>query len=243
MTALPRILPATLKLFHQDATLGAAPARVVACAGRDLVLDQTIFYAESGGQVTDTGTIDGVAVVDVAKTGGTPVKIERPGLSPIYVNKETVFVHRMAEERHFQPGQGVSLVLEVGRRQAIARYHGAAHFLFEAIDAVLGERQSERIFTRSCRIAEDGCRFDLGNRIDPGMVAEIEARANAMIGEGGSITMTPDPSCDDVFYWRCGDLVIPCGGTHVTSAREIPPITLSRRSKGASNIRLQAVFA
>lgn len=241
--ALQTSLPATRKLFHRDPNLGQARARVLAVAENQIVLDRTVFYAESGGQVSDTGTIGGIPVLAVAKHGGTPVRIERAGLSPIYVNTGTFLVHRLAEPAPFEAGQEVELHLDVERRQAITRYHSAAHFLFEAIDAALRERSDERIFTRSCLIKEDGCRFDLGNRIDADMVAEIERRANAMIAEGLPIAMEPDPSCDDVFTWRYGDLAIPCGGTHVFSARELRPVTLSRRSKGASNIRLTAVFA
>lgn len=235
-------LPATEKLFHVDGSLREARARVVHVADGLVVLDRTIFYAESGGQVADRGTLAGVPVVDVRKEGGRPVRIERPGLEPIYVNTGTAIVHRLDEPVALEPGQEVTLRLDSGHRDAVARHHTAAHFLFHALDSVLAETVGERIDTRGCVIDAEGFRFDIANTLAPELVTEVEARANTLADRALAVVMEPDATCDDVFFWRYGDVVIPCGGTHVAHAREIPPMALTRRSKGRSALRIAGRF-
>lgn len=240
---LPGItLPPTEKLFHVDPALMETRARVLHVAADLVVLDRTVFYAESGGQVADRGTLAGVPVLDVRKEGGRPVRIERPGLDAVYVNTGTSIVHRLAEPAALEVGQEVALVLDAEHRAAVRRHHTAAHFLFHAIDSVLAETEGERIDTRGCVIDAEGFRFDIANTLPPERLAEVEARANGLAARALAIAMDPDPTCDDVFFWRYGEVVIPCGGTHVKHAREVPPMTLSRRSKGKSALRIAGRF-
>src|SRR4051795_12181411 len=63
-------LPATEQLFLDDAYLTEFSAEIVAVEGDQVALDRTAFYATSGGQQHDTGTIDGQAVVGVARRDG-----------------------------------------------------------------------------------------------------------------------------------------------------------------------------
>lgn len=240
---IPTELPATEKLFHKDPALCEARARVVRVQGDLAVLDRSLFYAESGGQVSDHGTIAGVPVVAVSKQGGRPVRIERPGLDTIYVNTGAALVHKLAEPLALAEGEEVALALDGARRAAVTRHHSAAHFLFFAIDSVVAETEGRRIDTRGCLIDEEGFRFDVANALPPERLGEVEARANALIEAGARILMDPDEACDDVFYWRCGDLVVPCGGTHVAHARDLSPIVVTRRSKGRSSLRLSGRFA
>ncbi len=111
------------------------------------------------------------------------------------------------------------------------------------MDAVLAETAGERIDTRGCVIDADGFRFDIANALPPERVAEIERRANGLAARALPVVMEPDPSCDDVFFWRFGEVVIPCGGTHVADARGFPEMTISRRSKGKSALRIAGRFA
>jgi len=230
-------MPSTRKLFHQDAALFETEAVVVRVAGDLVVLDRTIFYAESGGQVSDRGTISGIAVESAGKAGGKPVRIARRDLEDIHINTGTFIVHKLAEPAPFSVGDRVSVEIDAGFRRAVTRHHSAAHFLFVAIGAVLAEA-GERVDTRGCLIDDEGFRFDIANAIAPEQVAAIADHANALVAGGAAITMDPDEHCDDVFYWRYGDIVIPCGGTHLKSAAELTPMTLSRRSKGRGALRI-----
>jgi alanyl-tRNA synthetase len=235
-------IPSTRKLFHQNPALYESEAEVVHVAGDLVVLDRTIFYAESGGQVSDRGTISGVAVESVGKAGGKPVRIARRDLEDIHINTGTFIVHKLAEPAPFAVGDRVSLAIDADFRRAVTRNHSAAHFLFVGIGAVLAAR-GERIDTRGCLIDGDGFRFDIANAIAPEQIAAIADHANQLIAEGATIGMEPDSACDDVFYWRYGDIVIPCGGTHLKSAAELGPMTVSRRSKGRGALRISGLLA
>jgi alanyl-tRNA synthetase len=221
----PAGLSPTRKLFHADPGATATTARVLATRGDLIILDRTIFYAESGGQVSDTGTIDGIPVLEVAKHGGNPVKIERSGLDPIYVNTGTFITHRVPSPDSFEVGQTVALEIDGSRRARISVHHTA-----------------EQLFTRSCMIDHEHCRFDLADDIPANAVAGLEAQVNALMADGGPIEMLPDTRCDDVYYWTYRDIVIPCGGTHVARSEDIGPVSLRRRSKGRSNTRITALL-
>jgi alanyl-tRNA synthetase len=238
----PAGLSPTRKLFHADPGATATTARVLATRGDLIILDRTIFYAESGGQVSDTGTIDAIPVLEVAKHGGNPVKIERSGLDPIYVNTGTFITHRVPSPDSFEVGQTVALEIDGSRRARISVHHTAAHFVFEVLRRYVLETSGEQLFTRSCMIDHEHCRFDLADDIPANAVAGLEAQVNALMADGGPIEMLPDTRCDDVYYWTYRDIVIPCGGTHVARSEDIGPVSLRRRSKGRSNTRITALL-
>jgi alanyl-tRNA synthetase len=235
-------LERTEKLYHSAPDCDAITARVIAVNGNQVVLDKTLFYAEAGGQVADRGTLGGHDVIAVKKAGGTPVKIERAGLDPIWVATDTLHVHELADGHGLETGAEVELALDRAHRDVVRLHHSAAHFLYIALREVLARRE-EAIFTKGCHIDMQGFRFDLGNDIDAEQVAEVEAIANAQIAQGLAISMATEDSADDVFYWTYGTHIIPCGGTHVATARALSPIGLKRRSKGKSTLRVSGSFA
>src|SRR4051794_31530200 len=99
MTFEPRVLkrPAkTEKLFHRDGSLLHASARVVEVQDNFVVLDRSIFYAESGGQEYDTGSIDGIAVVDVQDQGGRLLNCKGTRVEIPAIKIDTVIVHQLA---------------------------------------------------------------------------------------------------------------------------------------------------
>jgi alanyl-tRNA synthetase len=234
-------LAPTEKLYHAAPELDNTQARILGVHENRIVLDRTVFYAEAGGQVADRGFVGGKPVLSVTKAGGIPVKIERPGLDPIWVATDTLHLHEVEDATGLEPGATVDLMLDRPYRNSVRGHHTAAHFLYLALRNVLA-RKNEAIFTKGCHINTEGFRFDLANELTAEEVAEVEKIANAEMERGLPIAMHVEGTADDVFYWTYGNHIIPCGGTHLSTTHSLPPIALRRRSKGKGTLRVSGTF-
>lgn len=234
---LPSGIGRTDKLFHEDAYATSARARVLFVRDDFVVLDRTILYAESGGQEYDTGWVKDVPVIDVQDQGGRPLYVNRKDIDVPVVKVDTVVIHRLAEAAKFQVGEEVALRLNWMRRYRVMKAHSAAHFVFHAIQTIYGS-PNEKIFTKGCHITPEGARFDFAANLEPTLMPDVENLTNELIGSGQDIQMIPEPASNEVFYWTVGDIVIPCGGTHVKNTRELSPIKISRKKKGSGLTRV-----
>lgn len=242
--AFPEVFAKTAKLFHADPYLREADAEVVYVDREFVVLGRSIFYAESGGQEWDEGTIDGLRVIDVQDQSGRPLTAKSSRVPIPSIQVDTVIVHRLAEPCPFKPGQKVHLALDWTRRYANMRNHSAAHFMFHAVQESM-RQGPEEIFTKGCHIHPAGSRLDFLADLPSEKFPDAESAANTMIAKGLPIGMEREPASDEVFYWTYDDnrIVIPCGGTHVRSAAELGDIKLRRSKKGAGLTRVVVSFA
>ncbi|HEV2528641.1 MAG TPA: alanine--tRNA ligase [Thermomicrobiales bacterium] len=235
-----------------DPTTVSAPARVLGLATPDgkvdaveagqaveVVLDRTPFYAESGGQVGDTGelrTEDGVIRVD---------DTTRPVAD--------VVVHRgVVTEGFVRVGDEALATIDAERRQAIRRNHTATHLLHRALRQVLGEEAHQA----GSLVAPDRLRFDFTSveGVRPEQVRQVADLANAQVIADTAVE-THVTSYDDavergamaLFGEKYGDVVRMvevgeysrelCGGTHVGRTGEIGPIVITTESSVASGVR------
>ncbi len=122
-----------------------------------VVLNQTPFYAEAGGQVGDTGVMsaDGVRfrVTDTQKKAG-----------------DLIIHSGVVEQGVLEPGSALALEVDHARRTAIRRNHSATHLLHEALRQVLGDHVAQK----GSLVAPDRLRFDFSHP-KPMSAAEIEA--------------------------------------------------------------------
>ena len=219
-----------------------------------LVFNQSPFYAESGGQVGDTGTVktdSGVAeVTDTKKVAG-------------------VFLH-MAKviEGTLTRGQGAELAVDHGRRSDIRANHSATHLLHEALREALGDHVAQR----GSLNAPDRLRFDFSHNAAVSLedLRKIEAQVNGMIRQNTAVEtriMTPDDAralgAQALFGEKYGDEVrvvsmgrAPtgkgvngdtwslelCGGTHVRQTGDIGAfVTLGDSASSAGVRRIEAL--
>ncbi len=115
---LPRSLPPTKKLYYDFTT--RSKAKVLFAKGNHFVLDKTPFYPEGGGQVADSGTVDGIRISDVQKVGD-------------------VIVHFTEKNSGLKKGEIVEAEVDEQRRNAIVAHHTATHLISAAARKVLGE--------------------------------------------------------------------------------------------------------
>ena len=229
---------------------GIVQARATAGEGLAIIVNQTPFYAESGGQVGDTGlirTATGTARVnDTKKVAG-------------------LFLH-MAEVviGEILPGQGAELVVDHARRADIRANHSATHLLHEALRRAL----CDHVAQRGSLNAPDRLRFDFSHAkaLSAEELAQIEAEVNTFIRQNSAVEtriMTPDEARDlgaqALFGEKYGDEVRVvsmgsqagsgkgmdgqtyslelCGGTHVRQTGDIGLFVALGDSASSSGVR------
>ncbi len=214
-------------------------AEVLLVTDDSIVLDRSPFYAESGGQVGDRGTITGPngSVVVTDTVFGVPGQ------------------HRHLFERlegRVEVGDTVDAAIDVIRRAAIARNHTGTHLLHWAMRTVLGDHVRQQ----GSFVGPDRLRFDFSHyqALTDDEIARIEDLANAEVFSGaavehfetsmdearslGAMAFFGDKYGDRVRVLRAGDHSIElCGGTHVHALSEIGPLKIVSEGSIGSNIR------
>ncbi|GAB2981846.1 alanine--tRNA ligase [Actinotalea caeni] len=154
-----------------------APAQVAqAPADVEVILDQTPFYAEAGGQLADQGTISftGGGVVDVADVQ-SPVK-------GLHVHRGRLIEGTLALD---EPGVAS---IDSDRRLAIARAHTATHMVHKALHEHLGDQATQA----GSENAPSRLRFDFrhGSSVPASVLSEIEGRVNTQLADDLEVTDT-----------------------------------------------------
>ena len=223
-----------------------------AAAGEEvgIVCNQTPFYAESGGQVGDTGEIrepaGGKLVARVTDTWKTP---------------SGMFVHKAALEGPLAVGDNVALRADAGRRSLLRSNHSATHLMHEALRETLGDH----VMQKGSLVAPDRLRFDFSHAkaVGPGEIRAVEAIVNERIRMNSEVTtrlMTPDAAVSEgalaLFGEKYGDEVRVvsmggaspaggrgawsvelCGGTHAWRTGDIGLFKVTGESAVAGGVR------
>ena len=228
---------------------GTAGEKAQAGSKVQIVVNQTPFYAESGGQVGDTGTLETdtgrAKITDTRKVAG-------------------VFIH-FAEitDGTIEVGQGAELIVDHARRTTIRANHSATHLLHEALRNALGDHVAQR----GSLNAPDRLRFDFshGSALTREEIEQVEAEVNQMIRQNTAVEtriMTPDDAraigAQALFGEKYGDEVrvvsmgrAPtgkglsgetysielCGGTHVRQTGDIGAFVVLGDGASSAGVR------
>jgi alanyl-tRNA synthetase len=204
-----------------------------------IVLDQTPFYAESGGQLGDTGII--------SSTSGRVQIIDTVYGSPGVVR------HVIGQlDGEIEVGQTITASIDGVRRDAIRRNHTATHLLHWALREVLGDHVKQQ----GSQVGPDRLRFDFSHyealtddevrRIEDLVAGDILANdparhfetTKAAAEELGAIAFFGDKYGDVVKVLEAGPHSIElCGGTHVRALGDIGPVKIVSEASIGSNIR------
>lgn len=214
-----------------------------------VIVNQTPFYAESGGQMGDTGVLIGAGgvsfgVTDTAKKAGD-----------LHVHVGTV------SEGALETGGIVELRVDAARRTRLRSNHSATHLLHEALRRVLGDHVTQK----GSMVAQDRLRFDISHprAVKADEIAQVEAIVNGVVRDNGDVMtrlMTPDEAIDAgalaLFGEKYGDEVRVlsmghsgaqdragffstelCGGTHVRRLGDIALVKIVSESAVSSGVR------
>jgi len=223
-----------------------------------IALDQTPFYAESGGQVSDEGDLIGggfhLRVLDMVKQDGVFVHLTQPA--------DPAEAHRFADQNpaDLNPvltkllfNQMVDARVDEARRGRIRRNHTATHLLHAALRAELGAHVTQA----GSQVGPDHLRFDFthGAALSPEQLAAVEARVNAAILANDPVTTHVDIPIAEarargamaLFGEKYGDRVRMvevgdgsrelCGGIHVRTSAEIGLFRILSEASAASGVR------
>ena len=205
-----------------------------------LVTDKTTFYAESGGQIGDTGFVYG---------DGFTFEVENTTKT-----NDGVFLHygRIVDGDNAKSGDSVKTVIDKDRRNAIARNHTAAHLLQAALRKTLGSHVEQA----GQLVNEKTVRFDFSHfsALSSDELKTVEDEVNSIILSAQGVTMTEMPieeakktGAMALFGEKYGDVVRVvkagdystelCGGTHVSNTGKLGLFKIITETSVAAGVR------
>ena len=223
----------TRKLYYEDVYIKEFIARVLECReckkGYEIVLDQTAFYPEGGGQPCDLGTLDTVEVLDVQEKTG----------EIIHYTKEAI-----------EPGKEVTGKIDWDRRFDLMQQHSGEHIVSGLVHAAYGYNNV------GFHMGSDVITVDLSGMLNEAQLAEIEAETNRKIWENSPVEIIyPEREELDKLDYRSkkeltgqvrlvrfpGSDLCACCGTHVTHTGEIGAVKLLTVENFHEGIRLTMI--
>ncbi len=218
-----------------------------------VITDKTIFYAEMGGQVGDTGTME------VAGASGSSIPIT--GVQQI-AQARALILQKSAinnPQSSIKPGDKVTLTLDATRRRPIEAHHTATHLLHWALHEVVSKDAAQQ----GSSVDESRLRFDFNSAaLTTEQISQMEEMVNGAIQQGMPVSWTEVPHADirdraDIMQFfgdKYGDVVRVvqigghpnqldgpsmelCGGTHVRNTTEIGLFKIKSEGAIASGVR------
>jgi alanyl-tRNA synthetase len=213
----------------------------------DVVLDRTPFYAEAGGQIGDTGVIEGEHVrALVTDTVSKNVSLNGAILSVKYAHRVLV------EKGHLQVGDRVMARVDAERRERIRPHHTATHLVHAALRSVLGPHVKQA----GSLVAPDRLRFDFTHfaPLTPDEMGEIENLVNQQILQNTTVEthiLRLDEALESGAIAFFGEkygaqvrvVAVPdfskelCGGTHVRRTGDIGVFKIVKEESIGSGVR------
>ena len=183
----------------------------------DITVDSTIFYAFSGGQESDRGTIGGYPVLNARKSGFD-------------------IIYTLPDDHCLKPAQPVVIEIDWERRYRLMRLHFAAELILE-----LFYKSLDGVEKIGAHIAQDKARVDFFWHVSispmlPRFTAEVEKLVAARL----TILSAFEDEQKERRYWEIsGFSRVPCGGTHLKHTGEVGAIRLKRNNIGRGKERVE----
>jgi alanyl-tRNA synthetase len=205
------------KVFWQDPYQTELSTQVQSVDGAVITLAETIFYAFSGGQESDYGSIAGLAVLQAEK-------------------RELEIFYTLPPEHGLRAGDTVSVKIDGARRRRLMRLHFAAELVLELIYQKYPG--TEKL---GAHIAENKARIDF---VWPENIAkilpDIQQAAQQIIDTHRPVISAFSDPLTERRYWQIADFSqVPCGGTHIRNTSEIGRLKLKRVNPGQGRERVE----
>ena len=222
-------VPDTEIMYWDDWKPAEFDAKVLKIIGNNVILDKTVFYPVSGGQLADHGELNKQYVVDVFKQGG-------------------VIVHVLAEKPTFKVGDKARGKVNVERRKQLAQHHTSTHIVNAAARIVLGPHANQAGAKKDI----DKAYIDITHyqAITDDELKRIEEEANKIVKKGIKVTksLMPKDEAEKKYGFTIyqggvapgkilrivnidGIDVEACGGTHLNNTNEAEQIKILKSNK------------
>jgi len=210
----------TKKTFWKDPYQTHLETQVTSVNDEVITLKETIFYALSGGQESDSGLIGKFTVIEARKNG-----------------KEIFY--SLPENHNLAIGDSVTVEIDWNRRYKLMRLHFAAEVVLELI-----YRQLIGIKKVGAHISAEKARIDFewAESIS-WLLPEIKKEAQGIINANLNIISEFSDEEAERRYWEVeGFATVPCGGTHLKQTSEVGEIKLKRKNIGKGKERVEIVL-
>lgn len=207
----------TRKVFWEDPYLTELETRVFSNKGNDITVEETIFYAFSGGQESDSGTIGNRRVLEARK-----------------MDKDILYT--MENNHGLRPGDKVRMEIDWERRYRLMRLHFAAEIVLEWV-----YQNVDAITKIGAHIAPDKARIDFlwGKNIST-LFPSLQTKILEIVAADQDIISAFSDEEAEKRYWKIeGFAEVNCGGTHLRKTGEIGQILLKRKNPGKGKERIE----
>lgn len=207
----------TIKQFWNDPYQTRLETRIGSVDGAQITVDETIFYAFSGGQESDAGTIGGYRVREARKAG-------------------TARIYTLDDDHALAAGDRVTMEIDWARRYALMRHHFAAELVLELVCRTL-----RGVGKSGAHIARGKARIDFvwDENVAP-LLKGFEAEVAAIVAADLPIESAFEDAASELRYWAIeGFSRVPCGGTHIRRSGEVGAVVLKRKNVGRGKERIE----
>ena len=209
--------PQTRKIFWNDPYCTEWKSIVNAQQGNQVSLEETIFYAFSGGQESDQGTLNELPILEAQK-------------------EDRSIIYTLPEEHSLKEGDEVLIKIDWNRRYALMRLHFAAELVLELVC-----QRFPKIERIGAHISQDKARIDFiwEESLKP-VLPELQELAQTWVSKDAPIISAFSDEALHRRYWKVEGLAqVPCGGTHLKRTSEVGKISLKRKNPGKGKERIE----
>ena len=225
----------TSEIFRDDPYKKECEARILDFGDNWIILDQTVFYAEGGGQLGDTGFI---------KAGKKEIQIENT------IKEDNKIKHIFNSEFDFEIGDNVTCIIDWDRRYKLMKMHTSLHLLCSLVNAKVtggsvGDGKGRLDFNLDFKPNKEELKDNLNDLIQGNHDITISWISTQELDKNPNLVKTmsvlPPRTNGSIRMVRIGDNIDyqPCGGTHVKNTSEIGLVEINKvENKGKLNKRV-----
>ena len=225
----------TSEIFRDDPYKKECEAKILDFGDNWIILDQTVFYAEGGGQLGDTGLI---------KAGQQEIQIENT------IKENNLIKHIFNSKFDFEIGDNVTCIIDWDRRYKLMKMHTSLHLLCSLVNAKVtggsvGDGKGRLDFNLDFKPNKEELKDNLNDLIQGNHDITISWISAQELDKNPNLVKTmsvlPPHTNGSIRMVRIGDNIDyqPCGGTHVKNTSEIGLVEINKvENKGKLNKRV-----